>query len=266
VVPFLSSLSLLFVEAYPTSYAASPTGFSVGAIVRGQRLFASDCAVCHEPRNGTGGADDLMAAHVWEHLDGDLFWWLTNGISDPRGNKLMPPFASVLSDEDRWALIDFIHARSAGLEVKATGRWPVPVAAPATPIACGRGNASSIADLGGQVLLVAADSEPDGQQAPEDEPGVSVIWLGHGGRAGSKSAEAGGDCAAAASEAWDAWALLAGVPPDRFSGYQVVVDGEGWLRAWLPPGASAARMREAVRDARDHAIEAAGRPSTGHHH
>jgi putative copper export protein/mono/diheme cytochrome c family protein len=261
VAPFLPALELLLVEAYPSSYATSPTGFSVNAIVRGQTLFARHCAGCHDAQNGTNGAADLTAPHLWEHLDGELFWWLTNGIADPRGVTLMPAFGPIVSEDGRWALIDFIHARNVGAQVRTAGQWSPPIPAPATPVSCAGGDASSIADLRGRVLWIAAGGGPEKEAAP-DEPGVTTIRLARGPAA----APGENECAAAAAEAWDAWALLAGVAPERFAGYHAVVDGQGWLRAWLPPEADAVRVAAAIRDARDRVIEGAGVPASGHHH
>ena len=52
----------------------------------------------------------------------------------------------------------------------------------------------------------------------------------------------------------------------NLAGYRAVIDGQGWLRAWLPPDAPPDRVRAAVRDARDHPIAAGARPAGGHHH
>jgi hypothetical protein len=48
------------------------------------------------------------------------------------------------------------------------------------------------------------------------------------------------DCVAAGVEAWDAYALAAGVSPDELAGAQFMVDRQGWLRARRLPGAAPA--------------------------
>ena len=68
------------------------------------------------------------------------------------------------------------------------------------------------------------------------------------------------------ASAWEAWRVLSGVAPERFGGYQVIVDRQGWLRAWLPPGTAAEAIQAAVRDADSHPIATAARPASGHHH
>jgi mono/diheme cytochrome c family protein len=84
-------LGIFTVKAYPTSFYASPTGFSVQSIAAGEALFLQNCSSCHGPDgHGDGPAAkdrqpppaDLTAAHIYAHSDGDLFWWITHGIGD----------------------------------------------------------------------------------------------------------------------------------------------------------------------------------------
>ena len=276
VAPFAPALDLLLVEAFPTSYAQSTTGFSVDSIAQGETLFVEHCSVCHDRREGTGGPVDLMAPHIWGHLDGELFWRVTNGITDPKGAALMPAFGSVLSDSDVWALIDFIHARNVGVQARTTGKWLPPVPAPATPLDCDGSEADSLADLG-HVLLVVADGAPahadparigpesisgSARIGPENIPGAETIRLASTAAAVPEE----GACVTAAPGAWEAWRVLSGVTPDRFGGYQAIVDSRGWLRAWLPPGSSREQVLAAVRDARDHPIAIRAGATGGHHH
>ena len=46
-----------------------------------------------------------LLAHLGQHSDGDLFYWITNGM--PGG---MPAWASKLSETDRWNLINYLRA------------------------------------------------------------------------------------------------------------------------------------------------------------
>jgi putative copper export protein/mono/diheme cytochrome c family protein len=267
VAPFASSAKLLLVEAYPSSYMRSPTGFSVDAIALGQTLFGERCAICHDPQIGTGSGADLTAAHLWEHLDGELFWWITDGVTDPEGAALMPGFGSVLPEDDRWALIDFIRARNVGRQVAATGKWSPPVPAPSTPLSCADGNADSFADLAANVLIVVIERGPSaivpaGIAPGGAPPGEVTIRIARGSEEQPKK----GECVAVAPTAWEAWRVLAGVATDQFAGYRAIVDGQGWLRAWLPPGTAPERVFAAIRDAREHPIAAGERPGGGHHH
>lgn len=264
--PFAPSAGLLLVEAYPTSYAHSTTGFSVDAIVHGQKLFGQFCAACHAAQDGTGGVADLTAPHIWGHLDGELFWWVSNGINGPEGAALMPGFGPVLSAADLWALIDFIHARNVGWQVAATGRWSPAIPAPSTPLGCDGSNAEEVSDLANRVLIVVADGDSEvgvpAKSGDASSPGTITLRLSRN----DMVLPADGECVAADAEAWEAWRVLAGVGPEQFAFYRAIVDGQGWLRAWLPPGSGAEQELIAVRDAREHPIAVAAPAGGGHHH
>src|SRR5581483_12138238 len=92
------TVRLLLVPAYPTSFFRSPTAFAAASILRGQAVFATHCATCH----GAGARGDgpmagqlpvrpadLTAAHIASHSDGDLFWWIGNGIKTDDGTQAM---------------------------------------------------------------------------------------------------------------------------------------------------------------------------------
>jgi hypothetical protein len=85
-------LDLLFIEAFPTSFYTSPTGFAATAIVHGAKLFAANCVVCHGAEGRGDGPSakslpwppaDLTAEHFWAHTDGELFWYLSHGFDAP---------------------------------------------------------------------------------------------------------------------------------------------------------------------------------------
>ena len=88
------SFVLLTATAYPTSFQTSPTGFSVTSILRGQALYQTHCAGCHGAKGRGDGPlaagmrirpADLTAQHLWDHSDGEMFWWLTRGMDAPDG-------------------------------------------------------------------------------------------------------------------------------------------------------------------------------------
>jgi hypothetical protein len=232
----------------------------VAAIARGQVLFSQRCAFCHDPRIGSGATSDLTASHIWGHLDGELFWRMTNGAADPEGHPLMPAFGAILSEDDRWALIDFVHARNIGRQAMTSGKWSPDVPAPATPLNCDGGEADSLANIGSHDLLIAAEADPSIGQA--SVPGAETIRLARD----AVGTPGEGECVAATPAAWEAWRLLSGVPRERFGGYRAVVDRRGWLRAWLPPMTGTEAAMAALRDANDHPITAAARTETGHRH
>ncbi len=158
---FGTGLGSLFVEAYPTTFYASPTGYAASSIAHGRDLFAEHCVACH----GVGGRGDgpaaanmaikpadLVADHVYAHTDGDLFWWIGHGIG-----TAMPGFAAVLDDDARWNLVDFIHANADAAHLKAAAGTVSANGYPAPTFSadCPDGSSISIEDLHGQIVHVA---------------------------------------------------------------------------------------------------------------
>jgi putative copper export protein/mono/diheme cytochrome c family protein len=230
-------LDLLFVPANPTDYYQSPTGFSAESIVQGAALFPASCASCH---GGEGHGDgpaagelsvppaDLTATHLWMHSDGVMFWWLSHGMEDPDGGMAMPGFADTLSDDQRWALIDYIRAHNAGLVFRSTGDWSPPLQAPGFAATCADGRVISLADLRGGFVRVFIGAEP-----PPGDPGLTTILL-----TTDRTAHPGaGLCVADDAVVPRAYAIVAGLSPDGESGAQFLIDGDGWLRAVQRPGA-----------------------------
>jgi putative copper resistance protein D len=150
-------LRLLTIEAFPTTFYVSPTGFSVASITRGQVLFAEHCAACHGQHGRREDAlrrdgkrvPDLTGDHVYAHRDGDLFWWITNGKDS------MPAFGAVIDEEGRWNLIDFLHANADAVHVKSFGADDL-LSVPVPDFTCEAANASTLstAQLRGQVIYI----------------------------------------------------------------------------------------------------------------
>jgi putative copper export protein/mono/diheme cytochrome c family protein len=108
-------LSVVLVDAYPTTYMKNPLPPESEVVMRGAALFQTHCRMCHGPDGrGDGPAAaglnpkpaDLTSAHVDDHTDGDIFWWLNYGIA----GTAMPAFKGTLSDIERWELIRFIRS------------------------------------------------------------------------------------------------------------------------------------------------------------
>ena len=225
--------------AYPTSYFRSPTGFSAAAISHGVTLYAGHCVVCHGLEgSGDGPAvaglsvrpADLTGAHLLDHDDGTLFWWLSRGIDDPAGGaQRMPGFAGLLSAEDRWTLIDAIRARNAGAALRRLGGWPQPPRAPGFSARCGGRTLRFPETLGGSAALLTFGADP---------ARVELFLVGDDLAATL--------CRAEGPEIAAAYAAVAGVRPTSLPGWQFLVDPTGWLRAahgpnvapdWTAPGA-----------------------------
>ncbi len=252
-------LDLLFVPAYPTSFFRSPTAFAATSIVQGAALFPGQCASCHGANgqgNGTLAAHlpvppaDLTAEHLWMHSDGELFWWLAHGIEAPEGGLAMPGFADRLSDDDRWALIDYVRAHNAGLVHHAVGDWSPPLHAPELSAACSDGRSLTLADLRGRaVRLVFPGPEP----AP-DLPDTEAVTIVVGKQAAGCSTD---DPAVPA-----AYAVVLGVPEAALPGTSVLIDPNGWLRSNDANPVDPALLARLVRQICSHPLVASGE----HHH
>ncbi len=170
VVGLWVALPPLAVDAYPTTYLRPAVPYEVTSIDSGMTLFANHCGICHGRSgvgDGPGGAGlprppaDLTAPHTGQHTAGDLFWWLTHGI--PASG--MPPFGGMLSQDERWDLINFVRALSAGQQVRILGPVIEPggarLAAPDFTFAVGPSPARSLKDLRGTSLLLVFFSLPE---------------------------------------------------------------------------------------------------------
>ena len=120
------ALPPLAIDAYPTTYLRPSVPYQAGAITAGAALYQTNCAGCHGPRGAGDGPDgrglprspaDLRAPHTAQHTAGDLFWWISHGIS----GSGMPGFDSRLGEEQRCELINFLRALSAGYGARGMG-------------------------------------------------------------------------------------------------------------------------------------------------
>jgi putative copper resistance protein D len=113
----------LTVDAYPDTYRRTDTAYAAVSVARGAELYGQHCVACH----GTGGKGDgpkaarlpkppanLTEPHTALHTAGDIFWWLTHGL--PAGG--MPGFESTMSVEERWDMVNFLRAFSAGYQAR----------------------------------------------------------------------------------------------------------------------------------------------------
>jgi putative copper resistance protein D len=113
-----AALPPLAVDAYPTTYRRPAVPYNAASVAQGVSLYRTHCAACHGPSGRGDGPDaagllpppaNLTAPHTNDHTAGDMFWWLTHGL-----RAGMPGFAGALSEDERWELINFIRALSAG--------------------------------------------------------------------------------------------------------------------------------------------------------
>jgi copper transport protein len=94
---------------------ANPIPPNSQSVAAGQSLFTTYCVACHGASGKGDGpvgltlnprpADLTLHAVPGVHTDAQLFEWITNGFPGSR----MPAFRSILSDTDRWNLVNFIR-------------------------------------------------------------------------------------------------------------------------------------------------------------
>lgn len=121
---FAVGLPPLAVDAYPETYRKTPVPFDTISIANGSALFAENCVACHGPQGKGDGVmaksfakppvDMLTEPHTAKHTAGDFFHWLTFGIPDTG----MPVFADKLTEEDRWDVVNYLHAMSRGYQAR----------------------------------------------------------------------------------------------------------------------------------------------------
>jgi len=90
----------------------NPVEATKSNIEKGKTIFAQQCAVCHgQSGKGDGPSaqylgkplPDFTSEKFSQQTDGEIFWKLTNG------NAPMPAFKGILSEEQRWQIIDYLR-------------------------------------------------------------------------------------------------------------------------------------------------------------
>jgi copper transport protein len=100
----------------PMSNIPNPVPNQVASVDAGSRLYQANCAACHGVDGSGGGplsgttpvTPPSLRAHLAEHTDGDLFYWISEGL--PGG---MPAWKSQLSETDRWNLVNYLRSLNA---------------------------------------------------------------------------------------------------------------------------------------------------------
>jgi putative copper export protein/mono/diheme cytochrome c family protein len=120
------ALPPLVVDAYPTTFRRPATPYSATSIAAGLALYGTHCAGCHGAAGAGDGPDarslpraptDLRSARVAQHTAGDVFWWISRGVAGTR----MPAFASEMSEEERWDVVNALRALGAAQAAAALG-------------------------------------------------------------------------------------------------------------------------------------------------
>lgn len=101
-------------EPAPPVLAANPIPRTQASIATGYELYLANCSSCHGP-NGEGDGPlastldrppaNFTEQHLDVHTDGDLFWWIENGIT-----PVMPGFAGQLESDEMWHIVNYIRS------------------------------------------------------------------------------------------------------------------------------------------------------------
>jgi mono/diheme cytochrome c family protein len=230
------NLGLLFVEATPTSYRASPTGFSAASIAAGHLVFAANCVSCHgksgDGAGGLGAAANLHLPHIWMHPVGDLFWFVSHGIAAHDDIPAMPAWDGTLPEAARWSAIDYVYALNAGAVTRGLDGWPHRLPAPEVSLSCAKLPARSIAGLRGKAVRVILGAPPAPLAALPPVNGIDVVTVWIPGEATEAVPAQGVDCVAASSpEAATAYAILAGAADGHLIPARILIDPDGVLRS-----------------------------------
>jgi mono/diheme cytochrome c family protein len=97
----------------PMSATPNPVPNQVTSVDTGYRLYQANCTACHGVDGNGGGplsgttpvTPPSLRAHLAEHTDGDLFYWISEGL--PGG---MPAWKTELSETDRWNLVNYLRS------------------------------------------------------------------------------------------------------------------------------------------------------------
>ena len=98
----------------------NPVPANETSIALGKKIYERQCQACHGVKGkGDGPAavhlekrpGNLSNPELWQQSDGALFWKVNEG------HRPMPTFKNVMSDEERWPVINYVRT----LAPKPTG-------------------------------------------------------------------------------------------------------------------------------------------------
>ena len=82
------------------------------SIALGRKIYERQCLTCHGPKGQGDGPTaskletrpgNLSSPKLWEQTDGALFWKVNEG------HRPMPTFKRLMSDEERWPVINYVR-------------------------------------------------------------------------------------------------------------------------------------------------------------
>lgn len=142
----------------PLSDTPNPVPAQVTSVEAGYRLYQANCAACHGVDGNGGGPSSgttqvtppSLRAHLSQHTDGDLFYWISKGL--PGG---MPAWESQLSETDRWNLVNYLRSiNGAGPAPPTSAVSPGATEAGATTVPPTETGATTLPPTEGAVLVL----------------------------------------------------------------------------------------------------------------
>lgn len=114
---------VFFLPASVDELLVNPIPPNRESVAEGQALYRVQCLSCHGPTGRGDGpvgltlipppADLYQHTQPGVHPDGRLYHWITNGVAP---DSQMPVFKEVLTDEERWHLVNYIRTFARGEE------------------------------------------------------------------------------------------------------------------------------------------------------
>ena len=112
----IAAVFVFFLPSNEEETLANPIPPNRESIAAGQAIYRVQCLQCHGPTGRGDGpvgltlnpppADLYQHTQPGVHPDGRLYDWITNGFP---GNSQMPVFKNILTDEERWNIINYIR-------------------------------------------------------------------------------------------------------------------------------------------------------------
>ncbi len=101
----------------PGKFLTNPVLPDSQSITIGETIYQENCALCHGPAGLGDGPSavglnpapvNFAAGHTATHSDGDLFYWIQNGIT----GSAMPAYGETYTDEEIWHLVNYVRRLS----------------------------------------------------------------------------------------------------------------------------------------------------------
>lgn len=177
----------------------------------------------------------------------------------------MPGFADRLSEDQRWAMIDYIKAHNEGLVHQSTAGWSPPILAPDFTARCAEGRSVSVRDLKGKVVQIrflgAGDAVPKPAQPQEGVELATIVIAAEG----QSLAPSGTICVADDPTIRTAYGIVSGIAPAVLAEKIFLLDPNGWLRDLRGVGDGSSLLADIEQICR-HPIDNPGGANAHHHH